>query len=102
MFSYSKILFLVPLLFVISKILIILVCLLVIHAKHSPTELYQCTCTFLLSNHDQSINQFILIFGRRSKYYRRLRIIYAFLQALVNNAFTWKSSCVIYHGKYNA
>ena len=26
------------------------------HAKHSPTELYQCTCTVLLSNHNQSIH----------------------------------------------
>ena len=32
-----------------------------IHAKHSPTELYQCTCTVLLSNHNQSINQSIHI-----------------------------------------
>ena len=61
MFSHSKILFLVPLVFVASiptyfLNLIILVCLLFIHAKHSPTELY-----VLLSNHDQSINQFILI-----------------------------------------
>ena len=28
--------------------LIILVYLLFIHAKHSPTKLYQCTCTVLL------------------------------------------------------
>ena len=62
MFSHSKILFLVPLLFVTSipthffNFLIILVCLLFIHAKHSPTELYQCTYTILLNNHNQSIH----------------------------------------------
>ena len=45
MFSHSKILFLVPLLFVTSiptyffNFLIILVCLLFIHAKHSPAIL---------------------------------------------------------------
>ena len=39
------------------------------------------------------INQFTLI--RCSKYWRRLRNNYACLQVLVNNAFTWKSSCVI-------
>ena len=33
--------------------------------------------------------------GRHSKYYRRLLNNYACLQALVNNTFTWKSSCVI-------
>ena len=38
--------------------------------------------------------------GRRSKFYRRLRSNYTCLQALVNNAFvnnafTWKSSCMI-------
>ena len=38
--------------------------------------------------------------GRRSKFYRRLHSNYACLQAVVNiafvnNAFTWKSSCVI-------
>ena len=38
-----------------------------IHAKHSPTKLYQCACTVLLSNHDQSINQFILIFQQALK-----------------------------------
>ena len=37
------------------------------HAKHSPTELYQCTCTVLLSNHNQSTNQFILIFQQTLK-----------------------------------
>ena len=61
MFFHSKILFLVPLLFVTSIPTYFLnfkflVCLLFIHAKHSPTELYQCTCTVLLSNHDQSIH----------------------------------------------
>ena len=30
--------------------------MLFIHAKHSPTKLYQCTCTVLLSNHNQSIH----------------------------------------------
>ena len=75
MFSYSKILFLVPLLFVTSiptyflnfYFLIILVHLLFIHAKHSSTKLYQCTCTILLSNYNQSINQFILIFKQALK-----------------------------------
>ena len=106
MFSHSKILFLVPLLFVTSiptyflnfNFLIILVCLLFIHAKHSPTKLYQCTYTVLLNNHNQSINQSIhtyYSFSRRSKYYRHLGNNYACLQALVNNAFTWKSSYVI-------
>ena len=69
MFSRFKILFLVPLLFVASiptyllnfNFLIILVCLLFIHAKHLPTELYHCTCTVLLSYHNQSINQSIHI-----------------------------------------
>ena len=56
MFSHSKILFLVPLLFVTSiptyflnfNFIIILVYLLFIHAKLSPTELYQCICIVLL------------------------------------------------------
>ena len=69
MFSHSKILFFVPLLFVTSIptcflnfliFFIILVCLLFIHVKDSPTELYHCTCTVLLSNH-KSINQSIHI-----------------------------------------
>ena len=35
-----------------------------------------------------------LSFSRRTKCYRRLRNNYACLQALVNNALTWQSSCV--------
>ena len=54
--------------------LIILVCLLFIHAKHSPTKLYQCTCTVLLSNHDQSINQFIIIFQQALKILQALTV----------------------------
>ena len=34
-------------------------------------------------------------FSRRTKCYRRLCNNYACLQALVNNALTWQSSCVI-------
>ena len=64
MFSHSKILFLVPLLFLTSiptyflnfKFFIILVCLLFIHAKHSPTELYALSHSVII------INQFILTF----------------------------------------
>ena len=37
----------------------------------------------------------MLIFQQALKVYRHLHNNYACLQALVNNVFTWKSSCVI-------
>ena len=84
MFSHPKILLLVSLLFValLNSIptylfeflifLIILVCLLFIHAKHHNN----------LSAGAQNVTSAYLI-------------NYACLQALVNNALTWQSSCVI-------